>query len=91
MFGSVVLFAFMFGLEKDSLEKGEMTIAEIKREQRKILRFRTSLILSMLGSITLVTVKALLSYHSQPMLNCALWSELELHFSYFLMFYRRCS
>ena len=35
-----------------------MTVAEIKREQRKILRFRTSLILSMLGSITLVTVKA---------------------------------
>lgn len=58
MFGSVVIFAFMLGLEKDSLEKGEMTVAEIKREQRKMLIFRTSLILSMLGSITLVTVKA---------------------------------
>jgi len=58
MFGSVVMFAFMLGLEKDSLEKGEMTVEEIKREQRKLFIFKTSIILSMLGSITLVSVRA---------------------------------
>jgi len=58
MFGSVVIFAFMLGLEKDSLERGEMTVEEIKREQRKLFIFKTSIILSMLGSITLVSVRA---------------------------------
>lgn len=35
-----------------------MTVEEIKREQRKLLIFKISLIVSMLGFITIVTIKA---------------------------------